>query len=303
MTTIRRSLVKGATLGALTFCLAAGPAFAGHGSSGGRLHEEARRRRVERRFGRRLHAKHGGGGSSGGSVGGGGFLHHGGGGSSGGSVGGFMSKHGGGGSSGGSVGGFMTKHGGGGSSGGSVGGGGFLHHGGGGSSGGSVGGFMSKHGGGGSSGGSVGGGGFMHHGGGGSSGGSVGGFMKARWRRIERWLGRRLERRLVLSVACAARRSTGEGTQGKRSESLRGEDGSARLPGHADVFHVQITDSEKGSPLVNFERDEGRVVRSKNRAFDRPGAALAWKGRECLARLPLSPPSSSHRPRWPRRPS
>ena len=35
MTTIRRSLLKGATLGALAFSLAAGPAFAGHGSSGG----------------------------------------------------------------------------------------------------------------------------------------------------------------------------------------------------------------------------------------------------------------------------
>ena len=35
MTTILRSIFKGATLGALAFSLAVGPAFAGHGSSGG----------------------------------------------------------------------------------------------------------------------------------------------------------------------------------------------------------------------------------------------------------------------------
>src|SRR5262249_27794066 len=35
MTTILRSLLKGATLGALAFSLATGSAFAGHGSSGG----------------------------------------------------------------------------------------------------------------------------------------------------------------------------------------------------------------------------------------------------------------------------
>ena len=69
MTTILRSLLKGATLGALAFSLATGSAFAGHGSSGG--------------------GKLFGGGSSGGGK------HHGGGGSSG---GGYV----GGGSSGGS---------------------------------------------------------------------------------------------------------------------------------------------------------------------------------------------------------
>ena len=82
MTTILRSLFKGATLGALAISLAAGPAFAGHGSSGGS-------------FGGFM-SKHKSAGSSGGSSGG------------------FMSKHksagSSGGSHGGSFGGFMSKH-------------------------------------------------------------------------------------------------------------------------------------------------------------------------------------------------
>ncbi len=93
MTKIRRSLIKGATLGALAFSLAVGPAFAGHGSSGGGFL-----------------SKHKSAGSSGGSSGGAGFLSkHKSAGSSGGSSGGagFLSKHKSAGSSGGSSGGSM----------------------------------------------------------------------------------------------------------------------------------------------------------------------------------------------------
>jgi hypothetical protein len=89
MTKIRCSLIKGATLGALAFSLAVGPAFAGHGSSGGGFL-----------------SKHKSAGSSGGSSGGAGFLSkHKSAGSSGGSMGGFLSKHKSAGSSGGSSGG------------------------------------------------------------------------------------------------------------------------------------------------------------------------------------------------------